>query len=126
MHHATVSIRHWVMSPPGWRFAARLRAVRYGGLAMLCAAVLCAETRAAQRDEDSNRDLTQLDLEQLMSLDVETASRFPQKRSEAPAAVTVVSSADIKAYGYRTLADILASIRGLYVRTDTMYTYLGV
>ena len=126
MRHATVSIRHWVRSAPGWRFTAHLRAVRYGGLAMLCAALLCAGTRAAQQDEDSNRDLTQLDLEQLMSLDVETASRFPQKRSEAPAAVTVISSADIKAYGYRTLADILASIRGLYVRTDTLYTYLGV
>src|ERR1700720_3851312 len=61
MRHATVSIRHWVRSAPGWRFAARLRAVRYGGLAMLCAALLCAGTRAAQQDEDSNRDLTQLD-----------------------------------------------------------------
>ena len=115
MHRATVSITHWRRSPPG----------RWLG-ALLCAAFLCMSPRAAERDEDSKRDLTQLDLEQLMSLDVETASRFPQKRSEAPSSVTVVSSADIKAYGYRTLADILASIRGLYVRTDTLYSYLGV
>jgi outer membrane receptor protein involved in Fe transport len=93
--------------------------------AMLCAAVLCVTVRAAEPDAAPQRDLTQLDLEQLMSLDVETASRFPQKRSEAPSAVTVISSADIKAYGYRTLADILNSIRGLYVRYDTMYAYLG-
>ncbi|HEX4585918.1 MAG TPA: TonB-dependent receptor [Burkholderiaceae bacterium] len=115
MRHATAWIGHRVRAP----LAGRLGAV-------LCAALLCANPRAAESDEGSNRDLTRLDLEQLMNLDVETASRFPQKRSEAPSAVTVISSADIKAYGYRTLADILASIRGLYVRTDTMYTYLGV
>jgi iron complex outermembrane receptor protein len=94
--------------------------------AVLCTALLCAAARADESGAGSGQDLTGLDLEQLMNLDVETASRFPQKRSEAPAAVTVISSADIKAYGYRTLADILSSIRGLYVRTDTLYSYLGV
>ena len=94
--------------------------------AVLCAAFLSAAAQAAEPGEGSDHDLTQLDLQQLMNLDVETASRFPQKRSEAPSAVTVISSADIKAYGYRTLADILSSIRGLYVRNDTMYSYLGV
>jgi outer membrane receptor protein involved in Fe transport len=93
---------------------------------MLCAALLCAASRAAESDDESGRDLTGLNLEQLMNLDVETASRFPQKRSEAPSAVTVISSADIKAYGYRTLADILSSIRGLYVRYDSIYSYIGV
>jgi iron complex outermembrane receptor protein len=93
---------------------------------MLCAAVLCGAAQAAEADDGSSQDLTQLNLEQLMNLDVETASRFPQKRSEAPSAVSVISSADIKTYGYRTLAEILNSIRGLYVRYDTLYTYLGV
>jgi outer membrane receptor protein involved in Fe transport len=103
----------------GWPSRQRLKAV-------LCCAFLSAAAQASDEVVALNQDLTQLDLEQLMSLDVETASRFPQKRSEAPSAVTVISSADIKAYGYRTLAEILNSIRGLYVRYDTMYTYLGV
>jgi outer membrane receptor protein involved in Fe transport len=93
---------------------------------LLCAALLCVASRAAESGDGSGRNLTDLDLQQLMNLDVETASRFPQKRSEAPSAVTVISSADIKAYGYRTLAEILNSIRGLYVRYDTLYSYLGV
>jgi outer membrane receptor protein involved in Fe transport len=101
-----------------------LTAARFA--AVLCAAFLNIASRAAESGDGSDQDLTQLDLQQLMNLDVETASRFPQKRSEAPSAVTVISSADIKAYGYRTLADILNSIRGLYVRYDTMYSYLGV
>lgn len=103
---------------------ARSSAWRFGAFA--CLAPLCWTARADPPDQGSGRDLTQLDLEQLMNLDVETASRFPQKRSEAPSAVTVISSSDIKAYGYRTLADILSSVRGLYVRSDTIYTYLGV
>ena len=115
MQASVAAIRHLTSPPPRRRFAV-----------VLCAALLCVATRAAEPDAAAGRDLTQLDLEQLMSLDVETASRFPQKRSEAPSAVTVISSANIKAYGYRTLADILNSIRGLYVRYDTMYSYLGV
>jgi outer membrane receptor protein involved in Fe transport len=106
-----------------------LSRARHVGLrcgAVLCAALACAGVSAAETDPTRANDLTQLGLEQLMNLDVETASRFPQKRSEAPSAITVISSADIKAYGYRTLADVLNSIRGLYVRTDTMYSYLGV
>jgi outer membrane receptor protein involved in Fe transport len=93
---------------------------------VLFGACACAAPQAAEIDPGSSRDLTRLDLEQLMNLDVETASRFPQKRSEAPSAVTVVSSSDIRNYGYRTLADILSSIRGLYVRYDSIYSYLGV
>jgi outer membrane receptor protein involved in Fe transport len=95
-------------------------------LAALVATALSAPPRAAEPAAASVGDLTDLNLEQLMNLDVETASRFPQKRSEAPSAVSVISSADIKAYGYRTLADVLSSIRGLYVRTDTLYSYVGV
>jgi outer membrane receptor protein involved in Fe transport len=114
MQHAAAPGRRSTWSRPAWRFAA-----------LLCTTLLCG-ARAAESGDGSEHDLTQLGLEQLMNLDVETASRFPQKRSEAPSAVTVISSADIKAYGYRTLADILNSIRGLYVRYDTMYSYLGV
>lgn len=108
--------------PPGHALRRRRRCA--SALAALLAAWLNVAPRAAETTGAG--DLTDLNLEQLMNLDVETASRFPQKRSEAPSAVTVISSADIKAYGYRTLADILGSIRGLYVRTDTIYSYLGV
>jgi iron complex outermembrane receptor protein len=71
-------------------------------------------------------DPTQLSLEQLLDLDVQSASKFTQKASEAPSSVTVISSADIRRFGYRTLADILDSVRGLYVHNDRNYSYLGV
>lgn len=71
-------------------------------------------------------DLTELPLEALLDIEVSTASKFPQKTLEAPAATTIITAADIKTYGYRTLADILRSARGFYTSYDRNYDYLGV
>lgn len=72
------------------------------------------------------RDLTELPLETLLALEVRAASLYPQPLSEAPSAVSVVTAADIRAYGHRTLADVLRSVPGLYVTDDRNYSYLGV
>ena len=74
-------------------------------------------------------DLTALSLQELMAVKIEhvsTPSRFTQKASEAPSSVSVITSEEIKIYGYRTLADVLRSVRGLYVSYDRSYSYLGV
>ncbi|MES2257142.1 MAG: TonB-dependent receptor [Pseudomonadota bacterium] len=71
------------------------------------------------------QDLTQLSLDQLFDVEVVTASRFAQKISEAPSAVTVLTADEIKTYGYRTLADLLRSMRGISVAYDRNYSYLG-
>ena len=54
------------------------------------------------------------------------ASKYEQKVTEAPSSVSIVTAAEIKRYGYRTLADILKSIRGFYVTYDRNYSYVGV
>jgi outer membrane receptor for ferrienterochelin and colicins len=66
-----------------------------------------------------------LPLDQLVNVELESASRFKQKSSEAPSAVEVLTAENIRSYGWRTLADALNSIRGLYIRNDRNYTYLG-
>lgn len=71
-------------------------------------------------------DLTHLSIEELLTVEVYSASKFVQKTTEAPAAVTVVNAADIKRYGYRTLADILNSVRGMNVTNDRNYQYVGI
>lgn len=71
-------------------------------------------------------ELIDLPLEQILDVQVYAASKFAQKASDAPSAVTVVTADEIKAYGYRTFADILESIRGLYVSYDRNYSYLGI
>lgn len=66
-------------------------------------------------------DMVDLPLEQLMQMQVTTASRYAQTALEAPAAVSVVTAEDIRLFGYRSLAEVLASMRGLYVSYDRAY-----
>jgi outer membrane receptor protein involved in Fe transport len=70
--------------------------------------------------------LIDLPFEQLVMLEVSSASRYTQKIGEAPAAAVVVHADEIRAYGYRTLADVLRSMPGLYVTDDHSWSYIGV
>jgi outer membrane receptor for ferrienterochelin and colicins len=75
-----------------------------------------------------NQPFEDLSIEQLMEVDVATvfgACKFEQKVTDAPASITIVTKEEIARYGYRTLADILSSVRGFYVSYDRNYSYLG-
>src|SRR6185436_13609357 len=54
------------------------------------------------------------------------ASKYEQKISQALSSVTIVTSDEIKKQGYRTLAEILRSVRGLFITDDRAYSYLGI
>ncbi len=74
------------------------------------------------------QSLADLSLEELMKLDagqVYGASERLQPSTEAPASVSFITADEITRYGYRTLADILRSIRGMYVSDDRNYSLLG-
>jgi outer membrane receptor for ferrienterochelin and colicins len=74
-------------------------------------------------------DLKGLSLEELMKIEVSTvygASKFEQNVTEAPSAVSIVTADEIKKYGYRTLADILRSLRSFLITNDRNYYYTGV
>jgi outer membrane receptor for ferrienterochelin and colicin len=72
-----------------------------------------------------DRQIFEMPLEELLNLEVTTASKFPQKKMDAPSAVTVITSKDIKNFGYLTLADVIRSIRGTYTTYDRAYEYFG-
>jgi outer membrane receptor for ferrienterochelin and colicins len=102
----------------------RLRAVF-----LLSALLISTSPASAETVESPVSDLKKLSIEQLMEIEVETvygASRYEQKISEAPSSVTVITAAEIRKFGYRTLADLLRSVRGFYVTNDRNYSYIGV
>ena len=70
-------------------------------------------------------DLWKLSIEELMNITIESVSKFEQKVVEAPASITIITSDDIKKFGYRNLPDILRSVRGLFVNYDRNYNYVG-
>lgn len=73
-------------------------------------------------------DLSGLSLEDLMNVKVETvvgASKYRQRLTEAPASVTIVTADEIAAQRYRSVADVLRSVRGFYVTYDRNYHYIG-
>ena len=74
----------------------------------------------------AQEDIAQLPIEQLLQVEVTTASRYAQTALEAPAVVSVVTAEDIRLFGYRTLAEVLGSMRGLYPSYDRSYHYLGM
>ena len=67
----------------------------------------------------------EMSLDQLVNVEVVSASRFKQKSSEAPSAVEVITAEEIRSYGWRTVGDAVNAMRGLYVRNDRNYSYLG-
>jgi outer membrane receptor for ferrienterochelin and colicins len=81
---------------------------------------------AAAVAQQGTKDLSDASLEELTNIQVYSASKHLQSASEAPASVSVVTADDIQKYGYRTLADILQSVRGFYITFDRDYSYVGV
>jgi iron complex outermembrane receptor protein len=84
---------------------------------------------AADANDYSNSTSNQLvdvPFEQLVTLEVSSASRYPQQISEAPSAAVVVTAEEIRTYGHRTLADVLRSMPGLYISSDHSWSYIGV
>ena len=98
--------------------------------ALLCVAFFGAAQGWSQPlDRPPPEDLTQLSLRQLMQIQIDTvytASKHPQRTAEAPSSTSVITGEEIQKYGHRTLAEVLRSVRGLYVSSDRNYSYLGM
>jgi outer membrane receptor for ferrienterochelin and colicins len=94
---------------------------------IIIACVACAFAAETQEGQ-KHSDLADLSLEALMEIEINKvygASKFEQRTTEAPSSISIVSSDEIKKYGYRTLADVLQSVHGFHVSYDRHYAFLG-
>jgi outer membrane receptor for ferrienterochelin and colicins len=92
------------------------------------AALVCIMLLAASHLAGAQA-LGDLTLEELMRIDagrVFGASERSQPVTEAPASVSFITADEIARYGYRTLADILRGVRGMYVTDDRNFSLIGV
>ncbi len=76
--------------------------------------------------QKSQPDLSESSLAQLGNIPVYSASMHLQPSGDAPSSVTVITAAEIEQQGYRSLADILRTVRSFYVTYDRNYSSLGV
>src|SRR5438093_1601626 len=109
-----------------WTRKAGLLALALGALA---GSALAESANQDAPPADSGSNVMAMSLDQLLELNVDKvygASKHEQKTTEAPAAVSIVTQEDIKQYGYRTLGELLRSVRGFFVAYDRSYNFVGV
>jgi outer membrane receptor for ferrienterochelin and colicins len=97
---------------------------------LLLAGLVPASPAVQADDADhTTTNLADLSIEQLLEVSVEKvygASKYEQKVTQAPSSISIVTGVEIKKFGHRTLAEVLRSVRGLYVSDDRNYSYLGI
>jgi len=90
-----------------------------------------AGSAAAEPTENSGLELGLEDLLRQglkavpQAVQVSTASRFAQSAEEAPGVTHVLTAAEIRSYGLRSMADILNSLPGLYTTSNGNFVYVG-
>jgi outer membrane receptor for ferrienterochelin and colicin len=91
----------------------------------LAGTVLALLLRASIAQAQAASDSLVLSLDSLLNTRISSAAKYQQTMSEAASSVTIVTAEDIQRYGYRTLPDVLASVRGFYLSYDRNYAYHG-
>ncbi len=95
--------------------------------ALLSLALLALAPARAAGDADGGDDLAALLAQPVHGGSrLAAASKYEQDAAEAPSLVYVRTGGEIRAQGYRTLAEVLESMPGIHLRQDRSYTYTGV
>jgi outer membrane receptor for ferrienterochelin and colicin len=81
---------------------------------------------SGQLKVDGDREQTVAAELQYMGPAVKAASKTLSSLDEAPGSITIITADEIRAFGYTTLAEALAAVRGFFTADDRVYTRLGV
>jgi outer membrane receptor for ferrienterochelin and colicin len=107
------------------------RQLRSASVFLIASVLISASLAAAQQPTPPPQkpavDPSTMDLEQLMKIEVVVAgSKRAQQTRDVASFVSVVTAADIKQHGYRTLSAVLNTLPSFYLSNDRHFTFLGV
>lgn len=71
-------------------------------------------------------DAIDLPLEELLKVNIIATPKFAENPDQIPSVVSILTSEDIRLYGWRTLGDALRTLQGFNVTDDHTYSYAGV
>ncbi len=75
--------------------------------------------------QESSTEIQDVSLDSLLNLRVNSAAKYDQTVSQAPASVTIIMAEEIDYFGYRTLDEVLIHVRSFYTSNDRDYAYVG-
>ena len=94
---------------------------------LLVMALLAASLGGRALCQEASPDLTTLGIEAVMNMEVTSVSKKPERLMDAPAAVQVITSEDIRRSGATTLPDLLRLVPGVQVaRVNSSTWAVGV
>ena len=93
-------------------------------LSLACALALAPAFGAAQVMRGPV-EMGDLDIDALLDPRVAAVSLHEEQASAAPASVFVLTQDDLRSHGFRTLAEALRSVPGLFTYSDGFYQYAG-
>ena len=95
----------------------RLAFIHLATSSILAITCLCFPGRSLANTDDN--ELYDLDLEQLLTVKVETLNKRPQQFMELPAATYIINRQEIENSGALTIPDLLVKVPGVYVKQVT-------
>ena len=82
-------------------------------IVLLISSTICIQAYSEQQDTNEPEDLFDMSIEELMNIEVVTASKKLEKISDAPATVLVITKQEIRDRGYSNLKDVLHDLPGM-------------
>jgi len=82
-------------------------------IVLLISSTICIQAYSEQQDTNEPEDLFDMPIEELMNIEVVTASKKLEKISDAPATVLVITKQEIRDRGYSNLKDVLHDLPGM-------------